>query len=255
VAVANGADGARCAEERNADAKLGVRGSFCYRYVGRLESGAHVLKTISSSEGSGSFASVMLVRFDEGTILWQGRLEPQLRMSVIATQALQQGTGETVKLSGNKILVSTGTDAAIPTGARSAGAAPAFDELDFAQAIAATPAPASAQAPPPASAPAAIAAAPVGETVEYHCGSGSNLIATYYAEEDRAVVSYHGKAALMQISMSASGARYLGGGWVWWTRGMTEGSLFNATANGEAGKQLEQCTAPDEAAPATEPGR
>ena len=51
----------------------------------------------------------------------------------------------------------------------------------------------------------------------------------------------------MKIAMSASGARYVGGGWVWWSRGTTEGSLFTAPANGETGRQLEQCTATDEA--------
>lgn len=29
----------------------------------------------------------------------------------------------------------------------------------------------------------------------------------------------------MRIAVSASGARYVGGGWEWWTKGATEGTL------------------------------
>lgn len=243
AAAITAGDGAmHCAAERDADGKLGPRGSFCYRHVGRLQNGAHVLKTVGSSEGSGAFASLVLVRFDEGGIVWEGHIEPQLRMSVVGVQALRPGEGGNLKLSGNKVLISTPADPANPTATRPSGTAPVYQELDFAQAGAAVPAttaPAQAAAtkPPPA--------ASDHEAVEYRCASGRNVTATYYPDEDRAVVSYRGKTVPMQIAMSASGARYVGGGYVWWTRGSTEGSLFNATANGETGAALEQCTATD----------
>lgn len=262
-AVTSDPDGTRCAEERGADDQAGARGSFCYRHVGRLQNGAHVLKTVMSSEGSGAFASIVLVRFDEGGIVWQGHVEPQLRMSVIGAQALQQGDGENLKLSGNQVLVSKAADPSNPTVTRTSGSAPVYQPLDFTQAIvppaapvaalaaAVKPVPAAISKPaiaPPAK-PAVAAAAPSSAepAVAYRCASGGIVIATYYPDEDRAVVTYRGKTVPMQIAMSASGARYVGGGFVWWTRGATEGSLFTATASGETGKQLEQCTAADAA--------
>jgi membrane-bound inhibitor of C-type lysozyme len=101
---------------------------------------------------------------------------------------------------------------------------------------------------PPAPAvavPASVTAAPqqsVGDTYAYTCESGKRIVATYFVDEDRAVISYHDKTVQMNIAISASGARYLGEGWVWWTRGTTEASLFRATESGDTGEMLESCT-------------
>ena len=113
--------GAWCTEERDDGGKLSGRGSFCYHNLGRLQNGAHVLKTMASSEGSAVFTSLLFVRFGEGKIFWEDKSEPQLRMSVVGSHALAPETGDIIKLAGNKVLISVST---------SAGADPAFRELD-----------------------------------------------------------------------------------------------------------------------------
>lgn len=72
-----------------------------------------------------------------------------------------------------------------------------------------------------ASKPAAPAAA---EAVRYTCADGSTVEARY-PTTDTAQIVHAGKTVDMKIAMSASGARYVGDGWQWWTKGMTEGSL------------------------------
>jgi membrane-bound inhibitor of C-type lysozyme len=81
-----------------------------------------------------------------------------------------------------------------------------------------------------------------GETYSYTCASGKQIIASYFADEDRVDVIHEGKTVPMKIAVSASGARYIGEGWVWWTKGTTEASLFRATESGDTGELLESCT-------------
>ena len=81
----------------------------------------------------------------------------------------------------------------------------------------------------------------MGETYAYTCESGRLITATYFVDDDRASVSYQDETVQMNIAISASGARYIGEGWVWWTRGTTEGSLFRATESGDTGELLESC--------------
>jgi hypothetical protein len=128
--VTKNASGAWCAEERDGDGRLSGRGSFCYHTLGRLQNGAHVLKTIDSSEGSGVFSSLIFVRFGEGKIFWQDKVEPQLRMSVVASHALAPGAGDTIKLAGNKVLISVSANSEANAGEPSESATPTFRELD-----------------------------------------------------------------------------------------------------------------------------
>lgn len=58
----------------------------------------------------------------------------------------------------------------------------------------------------------------------YACPDGS-FVEARYPTTDSAEVTFGGQTIDMRIAISASGARYVGGGWQWWTKGMSEGAL------------------------------
>lgn len=86
----------------------------------------------------------------------------------------------------------------------------------------------------PTAAPMATAPAPAiaSKVTQYACADGTTVAARYPTTES-AQISFDGQTIDMEIAMSASGARYVGGGWEWWTKGMTEGTL-SKLAPGEA---------------------
>lgn len=100
------------------------------------------------------------------------------------------------------------------------------------------------KAPPPQ--PAAQAA-PV--TV-YACEDGRTVRASY-PDTDTAVVDVDGTKRTLKVAISASGARYVGEGLQWWTKGMDQGQL-SPLASGEdiASASGVNCTAPGETAAA-----
>ncbi|KSB90761.1 hypothetical protein AS593_16940 [Caulobacter vibrioides] len=99
-----------------------------------------------------------------------------------------------------------------------------------------------AQTPPPAT-----PAAPEAKQIVYACGDGSVLKATY-PDDKTAVVEYGGKTRTLTVAMSASGARYVGEGLQWWTKGMADG-LVAPLAAGEdvASAKPVECMAPSDA--------
>jgi len=62
------------------------------------------------------------------------------------------------------------------------------------------------------------------EITHYICEDGS-VVEASYPDTDTARIRYEGQVIEMQNVISGSGARYTGGGWQWWTKGMTEGTL------------------------------
>ncbi|HET9066717.1 MAG TPA: MliC family protein [Gemmatimonadales bacterium] len=91
--------------------------------------------------------------------------------------------------------------------------------------------------------PPAVAAAPPAAH-DYRCDSGETITATY-PSTDSATVHYKRQSHPMQIAVSASGARYVGGELEWWTKGSgagSEGTLFRHLADGTSGESLERCT-------------
>lgn len=79
---------------------------------------------------------------------------------------------------------------------------------------------------------------------DYRCESGETIAAAY-PTTDSATVQYQGGTYNMQIVISASGARYVGGGLVWWTKGSgsgSEGTLYRQMADGSTGAVIEACT-------------
>lgn len=88
-------------------------------------------------------------------------------------------------------------------------------------------------APPPAAATA------------YGCQSGA-LIQASYPDTDHARIQYKGQTHTLTIALSASGARYVGEGIEWWTKGSgpgSSGSLFAHRSDGTSGEVIETCTA------------
>lgn len=78
----------------------------------------------------------------------------------------------------------------------------------------------------------------------YRCESGEMIAATY-PSTDSARVHYKDNNHSMQIAVSGSGARYVGDGLEWWTKGSgpgSEGTLFQHAADGTTGEIIESCT-------------
>ena len=76
--------------------------------------------------------------------------------------------------------------------------------------------------------------------VSYQCDSGNRIIATY-PDNETAQVKYMDDTYQMKIAISASGARYVGDGLVWWTKG-NDASMYKALNNTDTGELIENCT-------------
>ncbi|CAK7050488.1 MliC family protein [Saezia sanguinis] len=79
---------------------------------------------------------------------------------------------------------------------------------------------------------AAPAAAFAVTPITYTCEDGQN-IQVAYPDHFHAIVIQNDDVALLKHAISASGARYVGGGWQWWGKGMNEGTL-STIKEGEA---------------------
>ncbi len=92
--------------------------------------------------------------------------------------------------------------------------------------------PAKTETPAPrpslAGAPAAEALggrAALGENpLTYRCEDGRTLRAAY-PDSETAILEVGGGTHRLSVARSASGARYVGDGWQWWTRGMADGMI------------------------------
>lgn len=99
------------------------------------------------------------------------------------------------------------------------------------------------------SAASAPGAAPVagGAWITYRCESGRPLAASYPTDSS-AFVRYQDATREMRVAASASGARYTGDGYKWWTRGTGPGSTgqLSRFRGGEAtaSEVLEECDVP-----------
>ncbi len=87
-------------------------------------------------------------------------------------------------------------------------------------------------------------AAAAASAHKYQCESGEVIAATY-PSTDSATIKYKGSNYNMQIAVSASGARYVGGGFEWWKKGSGAGSeaiLFHHMADDSSGSIIEVCS-------------
>lgn len=79
--------------------------------------------------------------------------------------------------------------------------------------------------------------------IRYLCESGNRIVATY-TDSSTAVIEFNGQRVRLKIAISASGARYTGGGLVWWTKGTgpdATATLYRHEPGDRMGEVLEQC--------------
>ena len=103
---------------------------------------------------------------------------------------------------------------------------------------------------PEASAAAAPAAQAASAPTTYACDDGRSVKASY-PDADTARVELDGKTHTLKIAVSASGARYVGEGLQWWTKGMTDGQLSPLKTGEDIASAVGvNCKAPESAKPA-----
>ena len=76
-----------------------------------------------------------------------------------------------------------------------------------------------------------------GLTVQYTCAGGARVQATYTGAHARVTVK--GQVLEMTMGRSASGERYMGGKYIWWTKGHTA-ELYREESPGQL-TSLRQC--------------
>ncbi|HNP36947.1 MAG TPA: MliC family protein [Woeseiaceae bacterium] len=109
--------------------------------------------------------------------------------------------------------------------------------------------PAAVEEEPAVSSAAQMEPAPESPTQaimqSYSCESGQ-VVKANYSSFDTATVQYQDRTHEMHVAVSASGARYVGDGMEWWTKGSgpgSEGTLFHHQADGTSGSIIESCVA------------
>lgn len=66
--------------------------------------------------------------------------------------------------------------------------------------------------------------------VNYTCSDGQAVQASY-PDNNTAVIKLKGETHTLHVALSGSGARYIGEGWQWWTKGMHDGMLAPLAAD------------------------
>jgi len=82
-----------------------------------------------------------------------------------------------------------------------------------------------------------------GSSFTYQCKSGKTIIASYLTDST-VVVDYDNRVLEMKITVSGSGARYVGEKLEWWTKGSGQhasGTLFRHLEDGTPGEAVEHC--------------
>ena len=82
-----------------------------------------------------------------------------------------------------------------------------------------------------------------GLSLTYQCKSGKTIKVSYPTDVT-AVVEYDHRRLQMKIAVSGSGARYVGEGLEWWSKGSVKGAsgtLFRHLKDGTSGGVVEQC--------------
>ena len=87
--------------------------------------------------------------------------------------------------------------------------------------------------------------------IEYTCVSGARVFARYDEAEDVIHLQYGETRVVMSPAISASGARFASGEWVWWGKG-SEATLFTLLPDGETGGVIERCSELTDAADAVD---
>ena len=85
--------------------------------------------------------------------------------------------------------------------------------------------------------------APADPAIVYACPDGQSVRATY-PDTRTAVIEYRGATHTLKTAVSADGARYIGEGLQWWTKGMTHGTLAVLAPGQTYAPPGEDCVAP-----------
>jgi membrane-bound inhibitor of C-type lysozyme len=81
------------------------------------------------------------------------------------------------------------------------------------------------------------------ESVTYRCETG-RTVAAAYTSDSTVTLRYEGEVIDLVSARAASGARYEGEGYEWWSRGTGPGSEATLSRlEGDSAEPLEQCTA------------
>ena len=85
---------------------------------------------------------------------------------------------------------------------------------------------------------------PASPEVTYRCDDGRTVVAGY-PSPTQAELRFDGRRLTLHTEVAASGVRYVGPGWQWWTKGMHEASLAPLAAGESiAGAPGVACHAP-----------
>ncbi|MEO8925792.1 MAG: MliC family protein [Caulobacteraceae bacterium] len=88
----------------------------------------------------------------------------------------------------------------------------------------------------------APAPSPPAAAIVYVCPDGQSVRATY-PDTRTAVIKYRGVTHTLKTAVSADGARYIGEGLQWWTKGMTHGTLAALTPDETYATPSQDCVA------------
>ena len=84
---------------------------FCYRWLGRLKNGIHVLNVGESGSGSWRHGELFFVRFEPGRgYTAEGRQYGRILMTVVRSYPLRDDFSGNVKIDGNKVIVREGEE-------------------------------------------------------------------------------------------------------------------------------------------------
>jgi len=92
-------------EKEQMDGNVKSYESFDYHWCGKTANGIHVIETGSSGGGSGFFMDLMLVKFSEGVISWEGKKEKQLLMSILGLHSLGDRYDGDIKVLPDKVII------------------------------------------------------------------------------------------------------------------------------------------------------
>ncbi len=84
---------------------------------------------------------------------------------------------------------------------------------------------------------------PAVPAIVYACPDGQSVRATY-PDTRTAVIQYRGATHTLKVALSADGARYIGDGLQWWTKGMTHGTIATLTPGQAYAEPGADCVAP-----------
>jgi hypothetical protein len=97
-------------EQEEKDGEFTQRESYGYHWLGKLANGCHVLEVGYSGGGSGFFMDLMIIKFSEGGIDWEGKKQKQLLMSIVGTHTLGDRYEGKIKVYPDKIVIPASED-------------------------------------------------------------------------------------------------------------------------------------------------